>query len=134
MQAFAAFFHALGFGGWVTKAMARLVATGTLALISTWLLVLSINTGYWMLTALTTQIIVMMYILVFAAAIRLRYTQPDTVRSYAIPGDRAGIWIVGGLGLAGCTFGLLIGFIPPAGVKHWASPVYIAAMAARIIV
>jgi amino acid transporter len=182
MQAFAAFFHALGLGGWVTKAMALLVAIGTLTLISTWLLgpakglyasettgdlppqldyvnrrhvpvailllqgglgslfvlmfllVPSINTSYWMLTALTTQIVVMMYMLVFAAAIRLRYTQPHAYRPYMIPGGKTGIWIVAGMGLAGCAFGLLIGFIPPTGVKHWATPVYIAAMAAGIVI
>jgi amino acid transporter len=38
MQAFASFFHALGFGSWVTKLMALLVGVGTLTLISTWLL------------------------------------------------------------------------------------------------
>ena len=37
MQAFAAFFHALGFGGWVTKAMAPW-SDGYARLISTWLL------------------------------------------------------------------------------------------------
>ena len=47
-----------------------------------------------------------MYILVFAAAIRLRYTKPAAVRPFTIPGGKAGIWIVAGLGLAGCTFGL----------------------------
>jgi hypothetical protein len=34
------------------------------------LFVPSINTSYWMLSALTTQILVLMYILVFAAALR----------------------------------------------------------------
>jgi amino acid transporter len=98
------------------------------------LLVPSVNTSYWMLTALTTQIVVMMYTLVFAAAIRLRYTQPDTHRPYRIPGGKPGIWLVGGVGLAGCTFGLLIGFIPPTGIKHWATPIYITAMAAGIMI
>ena len=41
-----------------------------------------------MLTALTTQILVMMYIMIFAAAIRLRYTQPDAPRAYKIPGGK----------------------------------------------
>lgn len=182
MQAFAAFFHAIGFGGWVTRVMAALVGLGTLALIGAWILgpakglyateetgdlvpeleyvnkrhvpvavlvaqgalssvfalvflfVPSINTDYWMLTALTTQIIVMMYILVFAAAIRLRYTEPDANRPYKIPGGKPGIWIVAGMGLVGCTFGLIIGFVPPTGVQHWPTPIYIAAMIAGILI
>ena len=79
------------------------------------LFVPSINTSYWMLTALTTQILVLMYILVFAAALRLRYTQPNAHRPYKVPGGKVGIWIVAGMGLAGSVFGLIIGFIPPTG-------------------
>jgi amino acid transporter len=182
MQAFEAFFSAVGFGGWVTKVMALLVGLGTLALISTWLLgpakglyateqagdlipeleyvnrrhvpvailvaeaaasslfavlflfVPSINTGYWMLTALTTQLILMMYIQVFAAAIRLRYTEPSADRPFRIPGGRPGIWIVGGMGVIGCLFGFVMGFVPPTGVKHWATPVYVGAMVFGILI
>ena len=58
------------------------------------LFVPSINTSYWMLSALTTQILVLMYILVFAAALRLRYTEPDTPRPYKVPGGKVGIWLI----------------------------------------
>jgi putative glutamate/gamma-aminobutyrate antiporter len=98
------------------------------------LFVPSINTSYWMLSALTTQILVLMYILVFAAALRLRYTQPDTPRPYKIPGGKVGIWLVAGMGLAGSVFGLIIGFIPPAGIDHWPTPIYVAAMAGAIVI
>jgi amino acid transporter len=98
------------------------------------LLVPSINSSYWMLTALTTQILVMMYILIFAAAIRLRYTQPDTPRAYKIPGGTAGIWIVAGVGIFGSAFSLIIGFVPPSGVSHFATPVYIAVMLGLIVI
>lgn len=182
LQAFAYFFKALGIGSWATKLMAALVAIGTLALISTWLLGPSkglyaaektgdlppelhyvnrrhvpvallifqgllgtafallflfapgINTSYWMLTALTTQILVMMYAMILAAGIRLRYTQPDVPRAYKIPGGNYGIWIVAGLGILGCIFSFVLGFIPPSEVKHWATPIYVVAMAGAIIV
>lgn len=98
------------------------------------LFVPSINTSYWMLSALTTQILVMMYIMIFAAAIRLRYTQPDAPRAYKIPGGKLGIWIVAGMGLAGSTFALVMGFIPPTGIAHWRTPIYVAAMLAAILV
>jgi len=98
------------------------------------LFVPSINTSYWMLSALTTQILVLMYILVFAAALRLRYTEPDTARPYRIPGGNYGIWIVAGMGLLGSTFGLVIGFIPPSGLDHWPTPIYIGAMFAAIVI
>jgi amino acid transporter len=98
------------------------------------LFVPSINSSYWMLTALTTQILVLMYIMIFAAAIRLRYTQPDVPRAYKVPGGKAGIWTVAGLGIVGSAFSLIIGFVPPSGVSHWPTPVYVVVMLALIIV
>jgi putative glutamate/gamma-aminobutyrate antiporter len=116
--------------------VAILIAQGGLASLFAllFLFVPSINTSYWMLSALTTQILVLMYILVFAAVLRLRYTQPDVARPYKVPGGKIGIWIVAGLGLAGSTFGLVIGFIPPSGIPHWPTPIYVGAMFLAIII
>lgn len=95
----------------------------------------NINTSYWMLTALTTQLTVLMYLLMLAAAIRLRYTEPNTPRPYRIPGGRyLGMWLVAGMGILGSGFGLIIGFIPPSGIAHWPAPIYALAMLGGIIV
>jgi amino acid transporter len=116
--------------------VALLVAQGVLGTMFALLFLFApgINTSYWMLTALTTQILVLMYIMIFASAIKLRYTQPDTPRAYKIPGGNWGIWIVGGIGILGSLFSLILGFIPPTGVKHWPTPIYVAAMFVAIIV
>jgi putative glutamate/gamma-aminobutyrate antiporter len=116
--------------------VAILIAQGVLGSLFAllFLFVPSINTSYWMLSALTTQILVLMYILVFAAALRLRYTQPDAPRPYKVPGGMVGMWIIGGAGLAGSVFGLVIGFVPPSGLDHWPTPIYVAAMAAAIVI
>lgn len=98
------------------------------------LFVPSVNTSYWMLTALTTQILVMMYAMIMAAGIRLRYTQPDVERPYRVPGGKLGMWITGCIGIFGCGFSFVIGFIPPSEYKHWPTPIYIAAMAAAIVI
>jgi amino acid transporter len=99
------------------------------------LFVPSVSTSYWMLTALTTQLTVMMYLLVLTAAIKLRYTEPDTPRAYRIPGGRyVGMWIVAGMGILGSGFGLIIGFVPPAELEHWPTPIYVGAIAAAILV
>lgn len=92
------------------------------------------NSGYWMLTALTTQLVLMMYVLVYAAAIRLRYIEPGTARPYKIPGGKVGVWVVAGAGLAGCILGFIIGFVPPTGVKHWSTPIYVGAMVIGIVI
>ena len=95
----------------------------------------SINTSYWMLTALTTQLTVLMYLLMLSSAIRLRYTEPDTLRPYRIPGGRyLGMWIVAGMGILGSAFGFVLGFFPPSGLSHWPTPLYIAAMFGGIVI
>jgi glutamate:GABA antiporter len=99
------------------------------------LFVPSVNTSYWMLTALTTQLTVLMYLLMLSSAIRLRYTEPDTPRPYRIPGGRyVGMWVVAGMGIVGSAFGLVVGFFPPSGIPHWPTPIYIGAMLIGIIV
>jgi amino acid transporter len=95
----------------------------------------SVNTSYWMLTALTTQLTVLMYLLMLAAAIRLRYTEPETPRAYRIPGGKTfGMWVVAGMGILGSAFGLVIGFVPPSGIAHWSTPIYVGAMLFGIII
>jgi len=34
----------------------------------------------------------------------------------------------------GCIVGFVIGFVPPTGVKHWPTPIYVAAMVAGIVI
>lgn len=76
-------------------------------------LVPSINAAYWLFTALTTQILATMYILLFAAALQLRRTRPDQARPYRVPGGRWGMRLACAAGFASCTFVLVIGFFPP---------------------
>ncbi|MFI4938366.1 MAG: amino acid permease [Candidatus Berkiellales bacterium] len=71
------------------------------------------NSAFWIITALTIQFAMTMYILIFAAAIRLRYSQPHIVRQYRIPGRNWGIWLVGGMGIVSTLFGFLICYLPP---------------------
>ncbi len=74
----------------------------------------SINAAYWMLSDLSAQMALLVYVFMFAAAIKLRYSQPNHPRAYKIPGGNIVMWIVSGLGLVCCLVTLLIGFIPPA--------------------
>jgi amino acid transporter len=79
------------------------------------------NTSYGILTAMTAQVIIVMYVLMFAAVIKLRYTQPDTERSYRLPGGKPGVWLVCGAGIAGCLFAFVSGFFPPGQWPTWSS-------------
>lgn len=77
----------------------------------------SVNASYWILTAMTAQLYMGMYILMFAAAIALRYRHPNVVRAYRIPGGKPGIWIVAGAGFIISIITIVIGFFPPAGIN-----------------
>ncbi|MFN7096567.1 MAG: APC family permease [Gammaproteobacteria bacterium] len=81
------------------------------------LLLPSVNASYWILTAMTAQLYMGMYILMFAAAIALRYRRPEVVRAYRIPGGKPGIWIVAGAGFMISIITIIIGFFPPDGIN-----------------
>jgi len=81
------------------------------------LLVPNANSFYWILSALTAQITVIMYILMFASAIKLRHSDRDAKRPYQVPGGMIGMWIVGGVGLGASFFAFFVGFVPPVDVK-----------------
>ncbi len=78
------------------------------------LLVPGVNGAYWILSALTTQVLCIMYALIFASVIRLRYTEPGRPRPYKIPGGHLGIWLVAGAGVVSVVFAFILGFIPPS--------------------
>ena len=73
----------------------------------------SVNSGFWVLSVLAAELYLVMYILMFAAAIKLRYKKPDVPRAYSIPGGKIGLWIVTGIGIINCIFAMVVGFIPP---------------------
>ncbi|MBP9842060.1 MAG: amino acid permease [Simkaniaceae bacterium] len=74
----------------------------------------SIASSYWILSAMTSQLALIVYIALFAAAIVLRYKAPHQPRPYKIPGGNIGILLLGGFGIAASLIGILVGFIPPS--------------------
>jgi amino acid transporter len=68
----------------------------------------------------------MMYVLIFAAVIKLRYSRPDQPRPFKIPGGMAGIWIVAGLGAVGVVFAFIVGLMPPSFFTD--TPVYVGSV------
>jgi amino acid transporter len=76
----------------------------------------SVNSAYWVLSAITTQILIVMYLFMFAAVIKLRRSQPDTPRAYRIPGGFVGACVVAGVALSALVFSFFIGLLPPQGI------------------
>jgi amino acid transporter len=77
----------------------------------------SASSAFWILSAMSAQLYLLMYILMFLAVIKLRYSQPYVRRGYKIPLGMPGIWIVGLVGALSSLAAFLIGFIPPGQLK-----------------
>ncbi len=75
-------------------------------------LVPSVNAFYWFLTDLSTELYILMYLLLFGAALKLK-NHPDRRVNFKIPGGSVGIWITALLGCGGCLITLLVGLFPP---------------------
>jgi putative glutamate/gamma-aminobutyrate antiporter len=71
------------------------------------------SSAFWILSAIAVQLYLLMYILMFLAAIKLRYSHPHIPRPYRIPYHKPGIWFVGSLGILSSLFAFFMGFIPP---------------------
>jgi glutamate:GABA antiporter len=77
----------------------------------------SVSSSYWILSAISSQIYLVMYLFMFAAAIRLRYSKPHVPRAYQIPHPHKGIWIVASVGFLASLFALILLFFPPSQLK-----------------
>ena len=53
----------------------------------------NVNVAFFVLSAMTVTLYIIMYILMYLAALRLRYTAPDMPRPYRVPGGWFGIWL-----------------------------------------
>jgi amino acid transporter len=73
----------------------------------------SINAFYWFLTALSTELYMIMYVLIFAAA--WKSGRPANKAVYRIPRGTRTLSCL--LGLLGCIITILVGFLPPSEIN-----------------
>ena len=74
----------------------------------------SVQSFYQILSQLTVLLYLIMYLLMFAAAIYLRYKMKDLARPFRIGGKGNGLmWVIGGLGFLGSLLAFILSFIPP---------------------
>ena len=74
----------------------------------------SVQSFYQILSQLTVLLYLIMYLMMFAAAIYLRYNLKDVDRPFRIGGKGNGLmWIIGGLGFLGSLLAFILSFIPP---------------------
>jgi amino acid transporter len=95
-----------------------------------YLFIPSINSAYWILSAMTVLLLCIVYLFVFASLIKLRYSQPDTHRAFKIPGGTIGVWAVGGIGFLACLFTFIVSIIPPGNSEDVSTLTYAIIMLA----
>ena len=66
----------------------------------------SVQSAYQILSQMAVIIYLFMCIVMYVAAISLRYSQPDIHRPFRIPGGNFGMWFVGMVGLLGALVAL----------------------------
>ena len=89
-------------------------------------LVPSINGFFWFLIALSTELYMIMYVLMFLAALKLHHKYVDRPKVFKIPGKHIGMWITSLLGLMGCIVTIAVSFIPPDNVDIGSNLRYIS--------
>ena len=94
-------------------------------------LVPAVSRAYWVFAALATEVYLIMYVLMFVAAINLRRRQPKHPRGYRAPALPA-ICVVGTLASAAAC---VIGLLPPSQLGHITTvPYLLALLAATLLV
>lgn len=85
----------------------------------------SVQSFYQMLSQLTVLLYLIMYMLMFTAAIALRYKMPKADRPFAIGRKGNGlIWIVAGIGFLGALLAFILSFIPPSQIDTGSNTVW----------
>jgi glutamate:GABA antiporter len=74
----------------------------------------NISSAYWMLSDLCAQLALLVYVFMFAAALRLRYIKSFQQGAYKVPGGNAMMWFLCSLGIICCLSTIAIGFVPPS--------------------
>lgn len=94
-----------------------------------------VSVAFFVLSAMTATLYLVMYMLMFAAAIKLRISQPDLPRPFKIPGGKnLGMWIIAGIGFLGVAFAFIVGFFPPSNLPVGNPALYVSLVAAGLIV
>ncbi len=80
------------------------------------LLVPGVNGFYWFLTGLSTELYMIMYVLMFLAAFKLHYKEKNRPKVFKIPGGALGIGLVCFFGILGCLATISVFFLHPENI------------------
>ena len=84
----------------------------------------SVQSFYQILSQLTILLYLIMYMLMFAAGIALRYKMKDADRPFRLGKGNALMWIIGTVGFAGSLLAFILSFIPPGQIQTGSNAVW----------
>ena len=112
-----------------------LVQGGIVTLLSLLFVVMpSVQSFYQILSQLTILLYLIMYMLMFAAAIVLRYKMKDAQRPFRLGKGNALMWIMGAVGFGGSLLAFVLSFIPPGQIDTGSSTVWYAVLIAGCVI
>ena len=95
----------------------------------------SVQSFYQILSQLTVLLYLIMYMLMFASAIRLRYKLPQLERPFRLGAKGNGLmWLLGGMGFCGSLLAFVLSFIPPSQIAVGSNAVWYAVLIIGAIV
>ena len=95
-----------------------------------YVLVPNVSDVFLALIGMAAALYVIMYIMMFAAAIVLRKKQPDVVRGYKVPA----LTVIAGVGIVACILALIMSFVPESSETAITPSVYPLVVAAVVVV
>ncbi len=77
----------------------------------------SVNGSYWLLTDLSTQLYMFMYVILFITAIVLKFKIKNIKTAFTVPGGKFGMTLIGLAGVFGSLVTIVVGFFPPDNIN-----------------
>ena len=112
-----------------------LVQGGIVTLLSLLFVVMpSVQSFYQILSQLTILLYLIMYMLMFAAAIVLRYKMKDAERPFRLGKGNALMWILGVTGFSGSLLAFVLSFIPPGQINTGSNAVWYTVLIAGCMI
>lgn len=94
----------------------------------------NVSVAFFLISAMTITLYLIMYVFMYAAGIRLRYKRPDMPRRFRVPGGIIGMWFMGLLGLSGVIFSFVVAFFPPSQLPVGNPSMYVILVTAGTVV
>ena len=112
-----------------------LVQGGIVTLLSLLFVVMpSVQSFYQILSQLTILLYLIMYMLMFAAAIVLRYKMKSAPRPFRLGKGNGLMWVMGAVGFCGSLLAFVLSFIPPSQIQTGSNTVWYTVLIAGCVI